>query len=393
MQYLRASDIREILKVTQNPDMISFAGGLPAPELFPNEAIGEIAHRLLLSNARIALQYSPTEGFQPLRAQIAARMNALWQLSLEAEEILVTTGSQQGLDLIGKLFLDEGDAVICESPTYLGAVMAFNVFKPRWVEIPTDDDGMDLAALELRLRAEQRVKMIYVVPNFQNPTGRTWSTDRRKGLMALARRFGVPLIEDNPYGELAFEGAPPGAIQAMDESGLVISLGTFSKIFCPGLRVGWIAARRHFLERLVVIKQAADLHSSTLDQMITSEYLRTHDLEKDLAEKREVYGKRRNAMVAALEAEMPPGVTVTHPRGGLFLWLEMPEEIDSRKLLRVSLERGVAFVPGESFFPNTQRKNTMRLNYSNMPEERIVEGIRRLAAAVKEMLAQSVVTV
>ena len=388
MDFLRASDIREILKVTQNPDMISFAGGLPAPELFPNQAIGEIANQILQTNARIALQYSPTEGYQPLREQIAARMNALWKVNLDAEDILVTTGSQQGLDLLGKLFLDEGDAVVCESPTYLGAVMAFNVFQPRWVEVPTDGDGMDLEALDAILRGERRVKMIYVVPNYQNPTGRTWSAERRKGLLALAKRHNVPLIEDNPYGELAFEGTTPGAIQAMDDTGLVISLGTFSKIFCPGLRVGWIAARRHFLDKLVVIKQAADLHSSTLDQIITSVYLQTHDLEKDLIEKREVYGKRRNAMVAALEAEMPAGVTVTHPRGGLFLWVEMPEGIDSRALLRVSLERGVAFVPGESFFPNTQRKNTMRLNFSNMPEERIVEGVRRLAAAVREMLAQ-----
>ena len=388
MDFLRASDIREILKVTQNPDMISFAGGLPAPELFPNQAIGEIANRILQTNARIALQYSPTEGYQPLREQIAARMNALWKVNLDAEDILVTTGSQQGLDLLGKLFLDEGDAVVCESPTYLGAVMAFNVFQPRWVEVPTDGDGMDLEALDATLRGERRVKMIYVVPNYQNPTGRTWSAERRKGLLALAKRHNVPLIENNPYGELAFEGTTPGAIQAMDDTGLVISLGTFSKIFCPGLRVGWIAARRHFLDKLVVIKQAADLHSSTLDQIITSVYLQTHDLEKDLIEKREVYGKRRNAMVAALEAEMPAGVTVTHPRGGLFLWVEMPEGIDSRALLRVSLERGVAFVPGESFFPNTQRKNTMRLNFSNMPEERIVEGVRRLAAAVREMLAQ-----
>jgi len=393
MNILRASDIREILKVTQNPEMISFAGGLPAPELFPNIAIGEIAGNILRTNARIALQYSPTEGYQPLREQIAKRMNALWSVGLNAEEILVTTGSQQGLDLIAKLFLDDGDAVICESPTYLGAVMAFNVFKPRWIEIPTDDDGMDLTALESALRSEDRIKMIYVVPNYQNPSGRTWSLERRQGVVALARRFDVPLVEDNPYGELAFEGVTPAAIQSMDSTGIVISLGTFSKIFCPGLRVGWIAARRQFLEKFIVLKQAADLHSSTLDQIITSTYLETHDLEQDLAEKRAVYGRRRDAMVAALVAEMPLGVTVTNPRGGLFLWLELPEGIDARELLRASLERGVAFVPGESFFPNTQKKNTMRLNFSNMPEDRIREGVQRLADAIKEMIAQPLLPV
>jgi 2-aminoadipate transaminase len=391
MNILRASDIREILKVTQNPDMISFAGGLPAPELFPNIAISEIAEEILRTRAGTALQYSPTEGYQPLREQIATRMNALWSTRLNAEEILVTTGSQQGLDLIAKLFIDEGDAVICESPTYLGAVMAFNVFKPHWVEVATDEDGMDLAALEHALDTEDRVKMIYVVPNYQNPTGRTWSTARRQGLLELARRYNVPIIEDNPYGELTFEGDPPRAIQAMEDEGLVISLGTFSKIFCPGLRIGWIAARRPFLDKLVVLKQAADLHSSTLDQMIASVYMQTHDLEQDLVRKREVYRQRRDAMVMALETEMPPGVTVTHPQGGLFLWLELPEEIDARKLLRVSLDRGVAFVPGDSFFPTTQRMNTMRLNFSNMPEHRIIEGIRRLATAIKEMLAQPAV--
>jgi DNA-binding transcriptional MocR family regulator len=389
MNILRASDIREILKVTQNPDMISFAGGLPAPELFPNIAIGEIAKEILQTHARIALQYSPTEGYQPLREQIATRMNALWSTRLNAEEILVTTGSQQGLDLLAKLFIDEGDAVICESPTYLGAVMAFNVFKPRWVEIATDDDGMDLKALEHALHTEDRVKMMYVVPNYQNPTGRTWSTERRRGLLALAQRFTVPIIEDNPYGELTFEGDTPRAIQAMEEDGIVISLGTFSKIFCPGLRIGWIAARRPFLDRLVVLKQAADLHTSTLDQMITSVYMETHDLEKDLMQKREVYRERRDAMVSALETEMPPGVKVTHPQGGLFLWLELPEEVDTRQLLRVSLDRGVAFVPGDSFFPTTQRKNTMRLNFSNMPEHRIIEGVRRLATAIKEMIVHA----
>lgn len=386
MNILRASDIREILKVTQNPDMISFAGGLPAPELFPNIAIGDIAREILHTRARIALQYSPTEGYQPLRHQIATRMNALWSTRLDAEEILVTTGSQQGLDLIAKLFIDEGDAVICESPTYLGAVMAFNVFKPRWVEVATDDDGMNLKTLEQALHTEDRVKMIYVVPNYQNPTGRTWSTERRRGLLALAQRFNVPIIEDNPYGELTFEGDTPRAIQAMEDEGLVISLGTFSKIFCPGLRIGWIAARRPFLDRLVILKQAADLHSSTLDQMIASVYMDTHDLEEDLIRKREVYRERRDAMVLALETEMPPGVRVTHPQGGLFLWLELPEEVDARQLLRVSLDRGVAFVPGDSFFPTTQRKNTMRLNFSNMPEQRIIEGVRRLATAMKEMI-------
>jgi 2-aminoadipate transaminase len=388
MKILRASDIREILKVTQNPNIISFAGGLPAPELFPNAEISTLAGSILAANGRTALQYSPTEGYPRLREQIAVRMNGLWLTRLDAAQILITTGSQQGLDLLAKLFLDEGDVVICESPTYLGAVMAFNLCQPRWVEVPTDDEGMQMDALERALATEQRVKLIYVVPNYQNPTGRTWSTDRRRQLLALAHRYHVPIVEDNPYGELTFEGDSPRAIQAMDQNGLVISLGTFSKIFCPGLRVGWIAAETPVLEKLVILKQAGDLHSSTLDQMITSAYLDMHDIEKDLEEKRRVYRDRRDAMLRALEKEMPSDVTWSHPCGGLFLWLELPEEIDSRQLLQISLDRGVAFVPGESFFPTTQSANTMRLNYSCMPEERIAEGIRRLAVAIKEMLRQ-----
>ncbi len=386
MGILRASDIREILKVTQDPSIISFAGGLPAPELFPAAAIAECAVTVLSTQGEIALQYSPTEGFFRLRQIIADRMNVLWKTHLMAEEILVTTGSQQGLDLTGKLFLDEGDIVLCESPTYLGAIMAFNVFRPRWMEVPTDDAGMEMEALEEALRSNDRVKLIYTVPNFQNPTGRSWSDGRRERLVYLAAKYAVPVIEDNPYGELCFEGPSPKAIQAMDPRGLVISLGTFSKIFCPGLRLGWVAAHRRFLDKYVVLKQAGDLHTSTMDQMVAASYLDTYDLEEDITHKREVYRKRRDAMAMALEAEMPPGVGFTRPSGGLFLWVELPEKMDARRLLVRSLDRGVAFVPGEPFFPTSGRKNTMRLNYSNMPEERIIEGVRRLAAAVREEL-------
>lgn len=388
MSNLKASDIREILKVTQHPEMISFAGGLPAPELFPAEAIATLASDVLRTHGSVALQYSPTEGYPRLREQIAARMNTLWHTDLLPEEILVTTGSQQGLDLTGKLFLDEGDVILCESPTYLGAIMAFNIFRPRWVEIATDDEGMECVELEHALRTVDRVKMIYTVPNYQNPTGRTWSEERRMRLVDLALQYRVPLIEDNPYGELCFEGCLPRALQAIDREGLVISLGTFSKIFCPGLRIGWVAARRSVLDRYVILKQAGDLHSSTLDQMIASAYLDAHDLEADIAQKREVYRRRRDAMIEALEEGMPDGVTITRPKGGLFLWLELPEQVDARRLLQRCLALGVAFVPGEAFYPTQSTRHTLRLNFSNMPENRIREGIRRLVAAVRETMAE-----
>ena len=388
MQVLKASDIREILKITQNRDIISFAGGLPAPELFPTEALAVLSARVMREQGAVALQYSPSEGYPALREKIALRMNTIWKTSLAPDEILITTGSQQGLDLTGKLFLDEGDAILCESPSYLGAIMSFNAFGPRWIEIPTDDDGMQMDAVEHALQNDRRVRFIYTIPSFQNPSGRTWSMQRRMDLVRLAERYGVPIIEDNPYGELCFDGETPGMMQAMDRAGLVISLGTFSKIFCPGLRVAWIAAKKDIISKYVVLKQGADLHSSTFDQMLTDAYLEHHDIDQDLVTKRRVYKERRNAMVRALEREMPQGVTFTRPRGGLFLWAVMPEKIDSRVLLHRCLERGVAFVPGATFFPSNERKNTMRLNYSNMPEQRIEEGIRRLAAEIKAMLLE-----
>jgi len=389
MNILRASDIREILKITQRPEVISFAGGLPAPEFFPTREIADAAVRVLERSGTTALQYSPTEGHTPLRRWIATRMNTKWGTTLSQDEVIITTGSQQGLDLIGKIFLDRNDVVICESPTYLGAVMAFNTFRPRWVEIPTDEAGMEMHALEAALKRETKVKFIYVVPNFQNPSGRTWSLERRKSLLALAIRHKVPVVEDNPYGELRFAGEPIPAIQSMEGGDQVVSLGTLSKVFCPGLRVGWLAARRVFLDRLIIVKQGADLHSSTFDQMVASEYLESYNIDDNIARIIVAYKKRRDVMVRALELEMPRGVKFSHPEGGLFLWVELPPGINSRTLLKRCLEHDVAFVPGGSFFPAHNRENTLRLNFSNMPEDRIVEGIRRMATAIKAIMRET----
>jgi DNA-binding transcriptional MocR family regulator len=386
MDRLKASDIREILKVTQRPEVISFAGGLPAPEFFPGEALAELTRDLLARDGQRALQYSTTEGHPPLREHIARRLNAHWGTRHQADEVLVTTGSQQGLDLIGKLLLDEGDTVLCESPTYLGAISAWNVFNPTWVEVPTDDAGMDLDALEDRLRRSGRAKLIYAVPNFQNPTGRTWSLERRQGLMALATRHGIPVVEDNPYGELRFQGESLPSLKSFDPDGWVIGLGTFSKVFCPGMRLAWLTADRAAYEKLVILKQGTDLHSSTLHQMQMSRYLDEHDLDQDVARIIEVYRERRTAMVAALESELPAGVRFTRPDGGLFLWLELPERLSARTLLEACLRRNLAFVPGGAFFPNGGHENTLRLNYSNMPVARIEEGVRRLAAAIRALL-------
>ena len=386
MSVVRASEIREILKVTQRPEMISFAGGLPAPELFPCEELSRLAAKLLLEAGARALQYSTTEGEPALRRAIADRMNRKWETRLAADEILITTGSQQGLDLVGKLFLDEGDAVLCESPTYLGAISAWNVFQPRWIEVPTDDEGMDPEALERLLECTESVKLVYAIPNFQNPSGRTWSLPRRRRVMEILSRREVPLIEDNPYGEVRFEGEHLPALQSMDRSGQVISLGTFSKVLCPGLRIAWVAATRAILEKLVILKQGADLHTSTLDQMLVAAYLEATDLDANISRIAEVYRQRRDAMLAALGRFMPPQCSWTRPAGGLFLWLELPADLDAHELLRKSIAREVAFVPGGAFFPNGGHPNFARLNFSNMPERRIEEGIRRLAQVVEAAL-------
>jgi 2-aminoadipate transaminase len=387
MQDLRASDIRELLKVTVRPEMISFAGGLPAPEFFPLDALRAVADRVLGEEGEAALQYSTTEGHAPLRQMIAERMNRLLGTCVAADEVLVTCGSQQALDLTGKLFLDEGDVVVCESPTYIGAIGAFRAFRPRFVEVPTDDDGMLPEALAAILGREPRARLVYVVPDFQNPTGRSWSLERRRRLVEVVTRFAVPVIEDCPYGELRFAGRSQPPLKALGSSNLVVFLGTFSKILCPGLRLGWLAAPPELREKYVLVKQGADLHTSTFSQRMVAACLDSFDLDANLERVREAYGRRRDAMLAAIDEHFPSHVRVTRPQGGLFLWAELPRGVNAREALAESLARNVAFVPGGSFFPNGGHENTMRLNFSCMDEGRIEEGIRRLGAVLHGRLA------
>lgn len=389
MEALKASEIREILKVTQRPEVISFAGGLPAPELFPVKTLAAATQKVFEEDGMRALQYSTTEGHAPLRRKIAERMQSTWNACVAPDQVLVTSGSQQGLDLTGKLLLDEGDVVLCESPTYLGAISAWNVVRPRWVEVETDDDGMVPAALERTLRTYPNAKAIYVIPNFQNPSGRTWSLERRHQFMEIVERHDVWVVEDNPYGELRLEGEPIPSLKSFDRRGRVLALGTFSKVFCPGLRIAWIAAENPAYEKLVILKQGADLQTSTLGQLQVNRYLEENDLDADIARILPVYRERRDAMLAALDAAMPPGVTFTRPSGGLFVWMTLPEGLSARTLLDECVRQNVAFVPGGAFYPNGDHENTLRLNYSNMPVERIREGIRRLAAALEKEMARA----
>ncbi|MCX7771851.1 MAG: PLP-dependent aminotransferase family protein [Clostridia bacterium] len=385
MKYMRASEIRELLKVTEKPEIISFGGGLPAPELFPIQELYELTAELILKQGAKALQYSTTEGHTPLRQKIADRMDKIFGVSLSVKDILISCGSQQALDLIGKVFIDQGDDVFLESPSYLGAINAFRAYEPNFVEVATDDDGMLPEALEAALKSSKRPKLLYMVPDFQNPSGRTWSLERRKALVSLAERYGIVVVEDNPYGELRFEGSMLPSVKSLDKSGLVIYLGTFSKTLCPGMRIGWIAASAPIMEKLVLVKQGADLHTSTTSQMQIDLFLERYDLDSHIEVIRREYKKRRDTLLGAMERYFNTDISFTRPMGGLFTWAQLPEGMDSRLILAKAIEQNVAFVPGGSFFPCNPRHNTMRLNFSNMPEDRIVEGIERLSKVLRQM--------
>jgi 2-aminoadipate transaminase len=378
MEHIKASEIREILKITERPEVISFAGGLPAPELFPVREIIEVSRRVLEHDGGKALQYSTTEGFKPLRQWIARRMNSRLGTSFDDDNILITHGSQQSLDLSGKVFLDEGDVVLCESPTYLAAISAFKAYGCIFAEVPTDDEGMIPAGLEAQLEKYRNAKLIYVIPDFQNPTGRTWSLERRKQLASLSARFAVPVIEDNPYGELRFEGESLPAAKSFDTFGTILCTGTFSKIFCPGYRIGWIAGDKDLIKKYILVKQGTDLQCNTLAQMEIAGYLERYDIDAHIDVIRTTYKKRRDVMLRTMEQTFPAGVSFTRPEGGLFAWVTLPASVNARTLLEKCLEENVAFVPGGSFFPNGGNENTFRVNYSNMPEDRIKEGITRL---------------
>ena len=386
MSNLKASEIREILKVTQRPEVISFAGGLPAPELFPIEEIKAVNQLVLEESGFVALQYTTTEGYLPLREWIANRMNTRLGTSFEADQVLITHGSQQALDLAGKVFLDKGDVVLCESPTYLAAISAFRAYECEFVDVPTDDDGMVIEDLERILNTVKNVKVIYVIPEFQNPTGKTWSLKRRKRLAEAAERHQIIVIEDNPYGELRFEGESQPSVKSFDVRGYVLCTGTFSKIFCPGYRIGWIAGEKEIIRKFVLAKQGTDLQCNTIAQMEIAKYLELYDIDEHIGKIRDVYRRRRDLAVQVMENEFPTGVTFTRPQGGLFAWVELPDEMNARDVLALSLDQKVAFVPGGSFFPNGGHENTLRINFSNMTEDRIVEGLTRLGRILQSLI-------
>lgn len=379
---MNSSAIREILKLTDRPGIISMAGGLPSPASFPVERFTQACQTVMQRDGAAALQYSTTEGFAPLREAIARSLP--WQVN--PEHILITTGSQQGLDLIGKIFLDKGSRLLVDQPTYLGALQAFAPSEPQAVGVPSDEQGMSPEHLRaLAGTGANRARFIYTLPNFQNPTGRTMSDARRDAIVALAAELGIPVIEDNPYGELWFDAPPPKPLAARRPEG-VIYMGSFSKTLAPGLRVGFIVAPPEIISKLVQAKQAADLHSPSFNQRVVAEVMKDDFLEAHIPTIRTLYRAQRDAMLAALDKEMAGlGVQWTRPAGGMFLWVQLPEGMDAQQLLPLAVERGMAFVPGAPFFAGQAQANTLRLSYVTVTPEQIAKGIAALADAIRAL--------
>jgi 2-aminoadipate transaminase len=395
LQRMSSSAIRELLKISERPDIISFAGGLPSPDVFPVDDFAAACDLILREFGSQALQYGTTEGYLPLREMIA-RHTARYGIKITPENILITSGSQQALDLIGKVFINPGDSILVEDPTYLGAIQAWKAYGAEFVTVPMDEDGMDTERLEASLRAGP--KFIYVLPNFQNPTGVTLSLERRHKLIELADRYGVPVIEDDPYGQLRYEDTHLPSVWALDNQfrgngelpyfGNVIYLSTFSKILSPGIRLAWVIAPAEVIKKLVMAKQGADLHTATFTQMVTYEVSRGGFLDRHVWMIRRVYGERRNIMLDAMDEHFPQEVHWTRPKGGLFLWGILPPGLKSVDVFKAAIEQKVAFVSGEPFFACGGGDNTMRINFSNASPEKILIGIERLGNVIKTLMRQ-----
>ena len=380
---MNSSAIREILKLTDRPGIISMAGGLPSPKAFPLDAFSEACQTVMQRDGAAALQYSTTEGFAPLRQAIADFLP--W--NVDPEQVLITTGSQQALDLIGKVFLDKGSRLLVEKPTYLGALQAFTPMEPVAVGVDSDDEGMLIADFEKQVgTGADKARLAAVLPNFQNPTGRTMSDARRQALVETARELDIPLIEDNPYGDLWYEQEPHLPLAARNPEG-VIYMGSFSKVLAPGLRIGFIVAPKSVYGKLTQAKQAADLHTPSFNQRVVAEVIKDGFLDRHVPTIRAMYKVQRDVMLMALEREMA-GLDVqwTRPVGGMFLWVKLPEGMDAQALLAKAVERNMAFVPGAPFYAGEPQNNTLRLSYVTVSAEQINIGIAALADAIKASL-------
>jgi 2-aminoadipate transaminase len=385
MGQVKKSFIREILKVTTDPQIISFAGGLPNPESFPVNEIRKACIEVLDTDAKNALQYSTTEGYLPLREYIADRYMKRKGLKVSPDDILITNGSQQALDLIGKIFLNKNDHVIIEKPGYLGAIQALSIYEPQFHPVLLNDDGIDINLLKKTLK-KYPIKLYYSVPNFQNPSGISYSEEKRKEAAAILNNYSTIFIEDDPYGELRFTGEDKSSIKKFRENNTIL-LGTFSKIVAPAFRLGWICAEHDAMEKLIIAKQAADLHTNYFSQRVVFQHLKDNSLDEHILNIRKLYKTQCDAMIAAIEKYLPKNIHYTKPEGGMFLWITLPEGVNAIELFEIAIKEKVAFVPGDPFYVDEENVNTLRLNYSCENETTIEEGIKRLAKAISNLSA------
>ena len=380
------SFIREILKVALDPGIISFAGGLPNREYFPAEELEKATNKVFRNYGRDVLQYSNSEGYPKLREYISERYRQNNKLDIPVENILITNGSQQGLDLLGKIFLNDGDGMIIEEPGYLGAIQAFSIYMPRFLPVPVSDDGIDTQRLK-EIVPSEKPRLMYTVPNFQNPSGITYPEGNRRDVAKILQGTKIILIEDDPYGDLRFTGERKQSFKELLPENTVL-LGSFSKTIVPGFRIGWMAAPKYIMDKLIVAKQASDLHTSHFTQSIIYEYLKDNDIEKHINTVRDVYGKQCQAMLSSIKKYFPPDVKHTNPEGGMFLWAELPQNATALKLFDLAIKDKVIFVPGDPFYINKTGTSAFRLNFSCVDEETIDVGIGRLGNAIRALLQQ-----
>ena len=388
MRDLQGSAIREIFKYAADPEVISLAGGNPAPELFPNEELSKIAERILREQPVLALQYGITEGYPVLREAVRARLAEKEKIGREGDDLIIVSGGQQGIELATKVLVNEGDAVVIEEPSFIGATNAFRSYGAKLLGVPVEEDGMNIDLLDKVLAENKNVKMIYTIPTFQNPMGVTMSLEKRRRLYETAKKHGVLILEDNPYGELAFDGIKTPTIKSFDEDGIVLYSGSFSKILAPGLRLGFFCAPKEIVQKVVVAKQCADVHTAMLPQILAAEFLREYDIDALIVKMRANYAHKCKTMLEAMERYFPKDISFTRPGGGLFIWCELGHGLDTLALSKEAVKEKVVFVPGNTFMADISKPcSALRLNYSTMTDDRIVEGIRRLGIVFEKALA------
>jgi len=386
--FMKASEIRELLKLTEDPDIISFGGGMPSPKSFPVKFVKKIVKKVLDEHGPQALQYGPTEGLTPLREVLIKRMEKTRNIKCNLNQIIITTGSQQVLDLFSKIMINPGDYIVVECPTYVGALTAFNSYQPNYISIKMDKNGMNTDELEEKLKAnkDKPIKFIYTIPTFQNPEGVSLSPERRKHLLEIAETYDIPILEDEAYSELLYSGKPPSSLKSMDKSDKVIYTHTLSKVLSPGFRLGWVVGNEEVIRKIAIAKQGADLCTNMFVQFIAKEYIESGLIDKQIPKIRRMYKRKRNIMLNALEKHFPEGSSWTKPNGGMFIWVTLPEKINTKDMFPDAVKAKVAFVHGAAFCPDGSGQNTMRLNFSNTDDDKIEEGIKRLAEIIKERL-------